>query len=164
MNQSGKKVNDILRQILDDPAFQESAAWRRRDFYEKDVIVRAGDEGATLYYIEAGRLRVTGQVELNGDKRVQPGFLDLQSGDVFGEMCLNATHQRTATVTAIADGCVLEIDGARLNAYFDTHPLQGYRFYKKLFEILMSRMKSANSRIENLLAWGLKAHGIERHL
>lgn len=157
-------MKQTLNEILRDPSFQEGIAWRRQRFHDNEIIVKEGDDGATLFYVEEGSLRVSGHVELDQNRRVQPGFCDLQSGDIFGEICLNEVHWRTATVTAISDGCVLEINGDKLNAYFDEHPLQGYQFYKNLFGILVDRMKSANHRIENLLAWGLKVRGIEQYL
>lgn len=159
-----KRVDQVLNEILNDPSFQKGIAWRRQRFEDNEILVREGDDGTTLFYIEEGSLRVTGHINLDQNRRVQPGFCDLHAGDIFGEICLNETHRRTATVTAISDGCVVEIDGDKLNAYFDEYPMQGYLFYKKLFGILIERMKSANHRIENLLAWGLKAHGIEQHL
>jgi CRP/FNR family cyclic AMP-dependent transcriptional regulator len=64
---------------------------------------------------------------------------------------------RTASVTAITDGCVLEINGEKLSGYLDAHPIKGYAFYKKMFEILFKRLDNGNRRIEYLLAWGLKA-------
>ena len=157
-------VDQTLNEILRDPSFQEGIAWHRQRFHDKEIIVKEGDKGTTLFYIEEGSLRVSGHVDLDQNRRVQPGFCDLHAGDIFGEICLHETHLRTATVTAISDGCILEIDGRKLNAYFDDHPMQGYLFYKKLFGVLIVRMKSANQRIENLLAWGLKVHGIEQHL
>ncbi|MGR9044013.1 MAG: Crp/Fnr family transcriptional regulator [Gammaproteobacteria bacterium] len=157
-------MDQILNEILNDPSFQEGIAWRRLRFRTHDLLVREGDNGTTMFYIEEGSLRVTGHVELDQNRRVRPGFCDLHVGDVFGEICLHETHRRTATVTAISDGCVLEINGQKLNDYFDEHPQQGYLFYRQLFAVLIDRMKSANHRIENLLAWGMKAHGIEQYL
>ncbi|MGR9052044.1 MAG: Crp/Fnr family transcriptional regulator [Gammaproteobacteria bacterium] len=157
-------MNRILNEIIKDPSFEEGIAWRRQRFKENEIVVREGDEGTTLFYIEEGSLRVTGHVDLDQNRYVQPGFCDLNVGDIFGEICLNEMCTRTATVRAISNGYLLEINGKMLNAYFDRHPQQGYLFYKRLFGILIGRMKSANQRIENLLAWGLKVHGIEQHL
>ena len=157
-------VELTLNEILCDPSFKEGIAWRRLPFRNNEILVSEGDNGTTMFYIEEGSLRVTGHVDLDQNRRVHPGFCDLHDGDVFGEICLHETHRRTATVTAISDGCVVEINGEKLNAYFDEHPQQGYLFYKQLFAVLIGRMKSANHRIESLLAWGMKAHGIEQHL
>ena len=160
----GMIVSETLKEILSDPTFREGIAWHRQLFHDKEIIVRAGEVGDSLFYIEEGDLRVTGHVELDNKRHVKPGYSDLHKGDIFGEICLNGSHKRTATVTAISDGLVIRIDGEKLNLYFDEHPSQGYFFYKTLFSILIERMKSANQRIENLLAWGLRVHDIEKHL
>lgn len=157
-------VEETLNEILSDPSFQEGVAWSRQRFRDRQTLVKEGEDGTSLFYIEAGSLRVSGHVNLERNRHLQPGFCDLHAGDIFGEICLDQTHQRTATVTAISEGCVLKLDGDRLNVFLDDHPQLGYLFYKHLFGILIERMKSANHRIENLLAWGLKAHGIEQHL
>lgn len=157
-------MNQALNQVLADQAFKEGIAWFRHSFKQNEVIVREGDIGNTLYIVEKGALRVSGHVGLEQKKQLQAGFCDLKEGDIFGEICLHEIHRRTATVTAISDGSVLEIVGDKLSAYLDEHPEIGFLFYKRLFAILSERMKNANHRIENLLAWGLKAHDIERHL
>lgn len=153
-----------LADIIGDPRFAEGVAWRRHAVVANQVIVREGDVGRSLFLVENGLLRVTGSVELDQHRRVQPGICDLEKGDVFGEVCLYQPHNRSATVTAIFDGSVLEIDGERLSIYLDEHPIQGYLFLKEMFNTLIGRLGRANQRVENLFAWGLKAHGIQQHL
>lgn len=153
-----------IEKILADPGFKEGESWFRRDFKQSDTLIKEGDTGNTIFVVKTGSLRVTGLVGLDSNKRLQAGFCDLNEGDVFGESCLHELKQRSATVTAISDGCAMEIIGDKLNSYFDTHPELGYLFYRKLFIVLTHRMNSANRRVENLLAWGLKAHDIEQHL
>lgn len=149
--------------IFSDPRFSEGVAWKRQHFRVDETIVHKGEEGRSLYLIEEGRLRVTGSIELDEEMRIQPGICDLERGDIFGETCLYQIHSRSANVTAVTDGCVLEIDGERLSIYLDDHPIEGYLFLKELFYILIDRQRRANYRIENLFAWGLKTHGIEKH-
>ncbi|HEY8094663.1 MAG TPA: cyclic nucleotide-binding domain-containing protein, partial [Methylobacter sp.] len=111
-----------------------------------------------LFFIESGQLRVSVDVELEDSRNAKPGIGDLGKGDIFGDTCLHESGGvRTATVIAITDGCLLEINGERLGAYLDAHPLKGYVFYKQLFEILFNRLSHGNRRIQYLLAWGLKA-------
>ncbi len=157
-------MNNILKDILNDPHFPERSAWKRREFHNNDIIVEEGQEGGSLFYIEQGSLRVAGNIELEQDKRIQPGIWELKAGDIFGEIALYESQLRTASVRATSDGCLVEINGERLGVYLDAHPSQGYLFYKDLFEILISRLNRANHRVNDLFAWGLKAHGIKQHL
>lgn len=155
---------ELVREIIDDPHFPEGTAWYRHDFEPNQVVIREGEQGHSLYFIERGELRVTGRVELEHHRHVQPGICDLRHGDVFGEICLYEPRPRTATVTALTEASVLELDGDRLGVYLDAHPVQGYLFLRELFEMLAGRLSRANQRVENLFAWGLKAHGIEKYL
>jgi len=155
---------DILKKIIRDPGFPEEAAWRRYGFKPNQLIVREGDDGGSLYLVERGGLRVTGRVEVEDNRYVQPGICDLQAGDLFGEFCLFQPKQRSASVTALSEGQLLEIDGSRLGQYLDKHPETGYLVLKALFLTLNDRLGRANQRVESLFAWGLKAHGIDQYL
>lgn len=149
-------MEKIINEIINDPCFMEGAAWDRRNFYANATIVKEGDIGKSLFFIESGQLRVSVDVELEDSRNAKPGLGDLGKGDIFGDTCLHESGVRTATVIAITDGCLLEINGERLSAYLDAHPLKGYAFYKQLFEILFKRLNNGNRKIQYLLAWGLK--------
>lgn len=149
-------MEKIIHEIISDPCFMEGAAWTRRNFYANATIVKEGDIGKSLFFIESGQLRVSVDVELEEHQKAKPGLGDLGKGDIFGDTCLNQVGVRTATVVAITDGCLLEINGERLSSYLDAHPVKGYAFYKQLYEILFKRLTSGNRRIQYLLAWGLK--------
>lgn len=157
-------LNNTIRDILADPHFPEGTAWIRQHFKQDETIIREGEEGRTLFYIESGKVRVTGQVKLEQEHKVQTGLSDLQLGDIFGEICLYKSQMRTATVKAISDVDIIEIDGEILSLYLDAHPVLGYLFLKDLFEILIVRLDRANHRVEDIFSWGLKAHGIKKHL
>ena len=154
----------MLKEIIADPNFPEDVAWTRRGFAVNQIIVREGDLGHSLYLIEEGELRVTGRVELEDSRLVHPGICDLQKGDLFGELCLFDSSQRTASVIAVTDGELLEIEGRLLSTYLDKHPVHGYQLLRELFITLINRLGRANQRVEHLFAWGLKAHGIDQHL
>ena len=157
-------MNGTIPKILREPSFPEDVAWRRHHLEANQVILREGEEGSSLFFIEEGRLRVTGKVELEAGRQVRPGICDLQAGDVFGELCLFGRRMRTATVAAITEARVVEIDGELLDRFLETNPELGYRLLRELFATLADRLGRTDRQMENLLAWGLKAHGIERHL
>ena len=68
----------ILKEILQNPQFVQDVAWKQRFFNANEVIVKQGELSNTLFFIEEGVLRVTGHVELDGHKNIQPGFFDLE--------------------------------------------------------------------------------------
>lgn len=149
-------MENLINEIINDPQFIKGIAWDRRDFSANQTIVKEGDVGKSLFFIESGQLRVSVHVEMEQRRNVKTGLSDLGKGDLFGDTCLHESSVRTASVIAITEGSLLEINGERLGAYLDAHPIKGYAFYKKLFEILFKRLQSGNRRIEYLLAWGLK--------
>ncbi|NOQ15147.1 MAG: cyclic nucleotide-binding domain-containing protein [Methyloprofundus sp.] len=157
-------MENILKEILQDPQFAEGVAWKLRHFNANEVIVKQGESGKTLFIIEEGVLRVTGHVELGEHKKIQPGFCDLEKGSIFGETCLYESSLRMATVIAVTGGSMIELDGARLSVFLDAHPTLGYLFYKKIFKVFVTRLNKANQRVESLMAWGLKVHEIDKYL
>lgn len=74
------------------------AAW------DKDVIIREGEEGDYYYLIESGRAQVTRLV--GGTNLV---LAELKAGDVFGEEALIAETKRNATVTMKGNGVLLRL-------------------------------------------------------
>lgn len=156
-------MRDIVQKILNDPSFMEGIGWKRRHFQVNELIFRDGEPSKSLFFIEAGVLRVTVQVELENSKNMHPGICDMEAGDIFGETCFLESGVRNASVTAITDGYAVEIDAEKLNAYLDENPAKGYLFFKKLLLIIFERLRHDNRRIESLLAWGFKAHDLLKH-
>ncbi len=157
-------MKHLLKQILSAEQLPEGIAWKRHFYPVNNVVVRRGEIGKTLFYIETGTLRVIGDVALDKQKQIHPGVCDLTAGSVFGEICLHHSQIRMATVTTATDAELLEINGEALSVYLDDNPIQGYLFYKSLFQIMINRLDTANQRIENLMAWGLKVHDIDKYL
>ena len=157
-------MKHLLEEMTGSPQFLEGSAWARQKYSPNTIVVKEGDIGHSLFFVEQGKLRVTGRVNLGDNKQIQPGIGDLKAGALFGESCLHAQLPRIATVTTVTEVDLLEIDGERLRVFIDANPVQGYLFYKKLFEVLIGRLKSANHTIETLMAWGLKVHEIDKYL
>ncbi|MGZ4970809.1 MAG: Crp/Fnr family transcriptional regulator [Methylobacter sp.] len=149
-------MKKLIKEIVEDPKFIQGVAWRRWHFNANDVVVKEGDVAKSLFLVENGELHVSVHVELEERRHIKTGVGDLKKGDLFGDTCLHESSVRTASVIAITDGCLLEINGEKLGEYLDAHPNKGYLFYKKLFEIVFERLSNGNRRIEYLLAWGLK--------
>lgn len=157
-------MKNILKDIIKSPQFSEGVAWNHRAFNANEIVVKEGELAKSLFFVEKGELRVTRHVGLGGDKGIQPGVAELKKGAVFGESCLHSTLPRIATVMAISDVTLLELNGEMLSVYLDDNPIKGYLFYKYLFEIVIGRLNSANHTVETLMAWGLKSYDIDKHL
>jgi len=160
----GEKLKKIFEKIIESPQMLEGKAWERKHYHINDIVVKEGELGNSLFFIEKGELRVTGRVDLGGNKHIQPGMGDLKVGIVFGESCLHESLPRIATVTAITEAHVLEIKAEELKQYLDSNSELGYAFYKALFEVLIGRLNRSNHTVESLMAWGLKVHELDRYL
>jgi len=153
-----------LLDVLRDDRLVDTGIACLRDFAPADVIINEGEEGRSVYLIEQGQVRVSERVELEDRRHIQPGLCDLGPGEVFGELNLFQAMPRSASVIAI-DSCRLRvIDAERLAGFLDQHPELGYVVLRELFSVLSGRLRQADKRLGSLLAWGLKAHGIDRHL
>ena len=80
-------------------------------------MIRAGDEGASMFVVHHGRVRV--QVNDNGRPRT---LATLNEGDFFGEMALFTGEPRTANVVAVEETEVLEIGHGAMKKVFDSNP------------------------------------------
>ncbi len=67
-------------------------------YRQGEVIIREGDPGHDMYFIESGRAQVR-----RGDPSRPVVIAELRAGDLFGEMALLTGNPRSATVTALSD-------------------------------------------------------------
>src|SRR3989442_248551 len=82
-----------------------------------ETLIRAGDEGSSMFVVHNGRVQV--QVTENG--RPRPVAV-LSEGDFFGEMALFTGEPRTANVLALEETEVLEIGHVAMKHLFETNP------------------------------------------
>jgi CRP-like cAMP-binding protein len=157
-------MQHTLRKLLQHPDFQEGRNWRRSRCAANDFVFREGDPADTLYLIEAGTVRIIADLELEEGRHIHPGVCDLEPGEVFGELALFDRQARSASVMAISECELIGIDGEQLLAFLDAHPETGYAVLRELLTALVDRLRNTNRKLFSILAWGLKAHGLEQHL
>jgi len=155
---------DVLNRVIQQPDFPEGEFWHIERVSTDKEIIAQGEQSTTFYMILKGKVRVMGRVMLDGDKKVSPGVCDLGENEVFGELVLFDQAPRSATVKALEATELVAIDSAALKRYFDINQEHGYEFLRELTGVLVERLRHSNEKVFSLLAWGLKAHGIEQHL
>ena len=144
-------MKQIINDILEDSSFPQGVAWKQKSFNPEEIIVQENDIAESLFFIQQGTLQVTLDLISSKKEATLSRICLLNQGDIFGETSLCQTGTRSASVTAITHGTLVEINGERLSIYLDDHPIQGYLFYKQLFEIQVSRVKNTNLQVEKLL-------------
>ena len=158
------RATSPIRDLLKHPEFREGSHWKTSKVKSNQLIFREGERGRTIYLIVSGTVRLMGNLALDDERRVQPGFSDLGVGEVFGELPLFDNNPRSASVIAVSDCNLVEINSDSLISFLDQHPDIGYQVFKELNHMLVRRLRRANGKIFSLFAWGLKNCGITEHL
>lgn len=86
-------------------------------FAPGETLIRAGDEGSSMFVVHDGRVAV--QVSERGTARTVATLTD---GNFFGEMALFTGEPRTANVVALEETEVFEIGHAAMKHIFETNP------------------------------------------
>lgn len=100
---------DLFAELDDDERMQLVWACREPLYASGERIVRQGDAGASMFLVLQGRVRVT--LEPSGQE-----VAVTSPGGFFGEMSMLTGEARTATVSALDDVVLLEIDAERFRA------------------------------------------------
>jgi small-conductance mechanosensitive channel len=88
-----------------------------RVFAPGETIIRAGDDGASMFVVNRGSVDV--RVDSSGTSRT---INRLGEGAFFGEMALFTGEPRTASVVAVEETEVLEIGHDAMRGLFQTNP------------------------------------------
>jgi CRP/FNR family cyclic AMP-dependent transcriptional regulator len=153
-----------IMSLLSDTDFIEGQGWHRRHYPAYSVIFEQGDESRSVYFIVDGSVQASGSAKTTDGKELKPSFTTLEAGELFGELVLFDELPRSARVATVEETEVIEFDGDELLAYMERHPEQGYRILKYIVRSLVSRLRRTNEKLFSLYSWGLKAHGIDKHL
>lgn len=109
-------------------------------FKAGDTIIREGEEGDAAYFIISGAVDV---IVGDGDKAKVVGRLE--TGEVFGEMCLIEPGPRSATVTAACDTECLATSYQEFIAAIQANPERAVGFMKTL----VRRLRKMNELLES---------------
>ena len=97
----------ILEDVPEDVLSDLAGRVRLRTFPAGKPVVRQGDRAQAFYVVRRGTLQVVEEDKQTGDRRV---LRVLGPGESFGELGLTEAAPRTATVEAIEDTQLFEID------------------------------------------------------
>jgi CRP-like cAMP-binding protein len=106
-------------------------------FRQGEVIVREGDPGHEMFFIESGRVRI---IRGEGSQRLL--LADLGAGDLFGEMALLTGNTRSATVIAESDVDLWSFQQADFDDMVTAYP----NLALALSRLLSERLRSTEAR------------------
>jgi CRP-like cAMP-binding protein len=110
-------------------------------FKAGETIIRAGDEGDTAFFIVSGSVDV---VVGQGDRASAVGRLE--TGEVFGEMCLIDPGPRSATIVAASDTECLAASYQDFIRAIEENPERAVGFMKTL----VRRLRKMNALLESV--------------
>lgn len=101
-----------------------------------DIVFAQGDVADTVFYIQKGKIKLV--VGFEEGKEAIVGILE--SGQFFGEGCLNGRRFRVATTAALEVSVVTRISKEAMTRMLEIEP--------KFAQLFMMHLISRNSRIE----------------
>jgi CRP/FNR family transcriptional regulator, cyclic AMP receptor protein len=107
-----------------------------QQFRKDQVVFAQGDVADTIFYVQKGRVKVV--VISEQGKEAVVGILE--SGQFFGEGCMNGHSLRIATTTAMEECLLTAITKTAMLAALHSEP--------KFSEMFMAYLLTRNSRIE----------------
>ena len=108
---------DIFAPLSVEETEKLASAASRHVFAPGELVIRAGDQGSSMFVVHNGRV----QVQVSDRGKPRPVAV-LGEGAFFGEMALFTGEPRTANVVAIEETEVLEIGHAAMKHLFETDP------------------------------------------
>src|SRR3989454_11917696 len=108
---------DVFSPLSTDELRQLAKATAGHVFAPGETLIRAGDEGSSMFVVHNGRVAV--QVADHGGPRT---VAELTEGNFFGEMALFTGEPRTANVLALEETEVLEIGHVAMKDIFQKKP------------------------------------------
>lgn len=112
---------------------------RMRKLAVGEVLYRQGDQGSSLHVVLTGRLQVTVTGGDSGSRVV--AFP--QPGDAVGEMALLSGSARAATVIAVRDTLVAQIEKTQLDAVISVCPA----VFAHIAKVIIERLTGLQGRI-----------------
>ena len=126
---------------------------KHRTWKAKEVILREGEPGQTVYILISGTVQVSKKLALGSTgEEVEKSLvhLDAQEPVVFGEASLLENSVRSATVTAAKPCEAYEIDRADFIKLCEADPVLGCRAMRNLGQVLDSRLRKTNQDVVKL--------------
>ncbi len=91
------RMTPIFRLLSDSEVSELGAGLRHLSFAPGELIIRQGDDGASMYFVTSGTVAITYQ----GADRAEHQVARMEAGDFFGEMSLLTGEVRGANAVAL---------------------------------------------------------------
>ena len=122
----------LFQSLSDSDRETLASSFVRHSFNRGEMIVRQGDPGGHLYLVETGRIKIT---TLAADGR-EAFVAIIGPGQVFGEMSLFESQQRTADARAMEPTTAHALAHDDFRPYVAAHPEVAWELLKVLVQMV----------------------------
>ena len=136
----------LLGEWTDDRVAQLAPHLKARDFAAGELLIEAGAQARSLYFLTAGRVNVSITVSSGVTRRVST----IDAGNVFGELAIFGQSRRTADVMAASDGKLLELGADAILELAAEEPKLHAALALAVGRSLADRLGRANREIQAL--------------
>jgi len=115
-----------------------------KKYLSNSVIVDEGSSSQSLYIIKDGAVSI--EIAMEND------FLQLavlNTGDFFGEIGLILNHPHSASVRAIEDSTILELNHQDLDALLNWNTVLASKLWRAFAEVLAERVQETNNKLKD---------------
>src|SRR3954451_1229750 len=128
----------IFRELSDDQLAQIGSRTRVQVLHRGELLIRQGEISNSVYVVVSGRF----EVWIEGQKN---SINEIGVGEPIGEIGFFAGTPRTATIIAVRDSVVIELDRESFNEVVRQVPA----IYETLLRTIARRLAASNSRISS---------------
>jgi CRP/FNR family transcriptional regulator, cyclic AMP receptor protein len=145
--------------LLDNLTSEEQALvaeiCQTREFKCDDKVVSEGGCGGSLLLIRKGRAEVRKSLGKNNHKFLR----ELCAGEFFGEMCFLNKVPRSASVVALEDCEILELESTDFDKLVRKYPEIGLKVYKNIASELVDRLRRNDEELKKAVLWAIEGTG-----
>ena len=125
--------------------------------YSKDeIVITETEEGSSLYIVKEGM--VEARKDLGNDQYTK--LKQLGEGGFFGEISFLNGAPRSATVVALDDTQMLELQKDAFNGLIADNPVIGQKLYEYIACELASRLRSNTEDLKKAITWAVQAMNV----
>ncbi|HEY1252946.1 MAG TPA: mechanosensitive ion channel family protein [Thermoanaerobaculia bacterium] len=133
-------ATDLFAPLSPDERERLAKGARSHRYAEGEIVVRQGDTTSSMFLVVSGRCVVSA----HGDGRSSRRVAVLEEGSAFGEISLLTGEPRIASVRALTEATLVEIDKATLAPILEASP----SLAEKLETIILERRRATADRLE----------------
>lgn len=137
---------DIFRKLKEETFADLEACMQNKSFKAGEMIFKRGEEGAHLFLIRRGSVRIMLPLKARAEHHVAT----FSRGDFFGEVSFLDGGSRSADALAFTDTDVFELSRQQFDAFSDAHKKTAIKLLESIATALAMRLRNSNSELLTL--------------